>query len=616
MKNQSIIRQEQVDSENADASAKPASLSPDLTARKVEALRQKAANISNRNSLRISALREGVEQPVAAREAEDDGVLMLSAASHGVPVKRPLQQTVIHYSGVVFTILWAGFSLNYLVGNYTLATFTALTPPQLGGMLTGLLAPVALLWIVLGRVQRDADIQRHARALRSELQSIIFPSEERAQRVGKDIERLCLQAAELATASKTVIKAISRARQGLRTEIRDFVGVSKKTEFHIDRLAGVLNERAAKLLDLTGEIEQRASVIGEQSQAGADAWDKATLTVLTRAEEMETALGRGADKILEAASEADGKVKGVGQHLAASFENLNEEVARIAGRLDEVSAEFGEHTKGLANTAEQVSSETARLSGTVREQISSLEDVVAKTVEAMVHSSDNIQSQRESLDRGAQGLAEQAARIADTINVSVSGLEGAANTLATRTGDLEGRISAQAENLHETVKGITREAEAIEEAGVSAANKLSEAMGVALSGAESIGVAVRRSIESLDKSTQAARQQAESLIESTKNHIGQINDAGEGNVEHIRAIVTLLEKSREQIEAASSLADDQVESRANINGSEPASPREIGGHLTEVRRGVGTPHSPTVEAQYAQRSGFSADHLLVFIENR
>ena len=84
MKNQSIVRQSQVDSENADANAKPASPSADLTARKVEALRQKAANISNRNSLRISALREGVEQPAVA--AEEEGGRMLSSASHGVPV--------------------------------------------------------------------------------------------------------------------------------------------------------------------------------------------------------------------------------------------------------------------------------------------------------------------------------------------------------------------------------------------------------------------------------------------------------------------------------------------------------------------------------------------------
>src|SRR6185295_6272822 len=104
--------------------------------------------------------------------------------------------------------------LYYLIGNYTIESLLALTPPQLGGMLTGILAPVALLWVVLGHINRGVEIHRYAQALRSELQSIIFPSEERAQRVGKDIERLCLQAADLAAASKTVIKAISRARQG------------------------------------------------------------------------------------------------------------------------------------------------------------------------------------------------------------------------------------------------------------------------------------------------------------------------------------------------------------------------------------------------------------------
>src|SRR5690606_17001686 len=109
--------------------------------------------------------------------------------------------------------------------------------------------------------------------------------------------------------------AISRARQGLRTEIRDFVGISKKTEFHIDRLADTLNDRAAKLLALTAEIEQRTSTIDEKTQAGAEAWDQATLVVLERAGEMESAMGRGADKILEAADKADERTKAIEAHL-------------------------------------------------------------------------------------------------------------------------------------------------------------------------------------------------------------------------------------------------------------------------------------------------------------
>ncbi|MBU0800145.1 MAG: hypothetical protein KKA05_03995, partial [Alphaproteobacteria bacterium] len=187
-----------------------------------------------------------------APDVEDEPVLLL-APTNGLPTQRSLAQTAMTYGGGLLTLFWAAFCIAYVVSNYTVASLFALSPQELGGLFAGMMAPVALLWMTLTHAQRGTDIQRYAEALRSELQSIIFPSDERSQRVNKDIERLCQQAAELSQSSKAVIKSIARARQGLRTEIRDFVGVSKKTEFHIDRLAETLQDRAGKLATLTGE---------------------------------------------------------------------------------------------------------------------------------------------------------------------------------------------------------------------------------------------------------------------------------------------------------------------------------------------------------------------------
>ena len=119
---------------------------------------------------------------------------------------------------------------------------------------------------------------------------MIFPSEERAQVIHKDIEALCAQANELSTSSKAILNSIHRARVGLRNEIRDFSGLSQKTEFHIDRLADSLAERSKKLLELTDEIEKRTTSLDAKTISGAKAWDDAATSILKRAGDVETTM--------------------------------------------------------------------------------------------------------------------------------------------------------------------------------------------------------------------------------------------------------------------------------------------------------------------------------------
>ncbi|NCC22116.1 MAG: hypothetical protein EOM26_06600 [Alphaproteobacteria bacterium] len=485
---------------------------------------------------------------------EAEPVLML-APTNTPPLQKPRTHKALTIAGTVLSISWVSYCVFYTIGS---AEPFPLRPDLLGGFLAGVMAPPAIFWLIVSQIQRAADVHLYAESLRKELHSLIFPSEERSRIISKDIEMLCRQAAELSASSKAVLKAIHRARQGLRVEVRDFVGVAKKTEFHIDRLAETLNERAARLLALTDEIEQRTATIGDKAHAGAEAWDQATLTILERAGEMEQAMGKGADKILSAADNAKEKTSGIEQNLERTYDNLNDAVNRIAERLKDLSGEFDDHTKGLTEATDHVAEETARLGEQIQSQIADLEKITARTVDAMLQSSETIQDQQDALDKGAQAIADQAENIADIIRESVSRMNDAVDHAAGEASGITTRVGSEADKLRETVKVLSREAEAIEQAGEAASNRMSEALAVALSGAESISSAVRRAVDSLEKSTASARGQAEQLITQTSEHIGKLNASGEGNLQHIKAIVELLEKSRTQIEEASNLTDSQV----------------------------------------------------------
>ena len=467
-----------ISSKNEDA--KP--LGEDIRAEKTEQLREKIVSDRKKKlgSLSITTQHsQDIEEPSGV---EEEPVLMLSAANESVAITKPsIFSQFVTISASVLTLGWIGFCVVYAI-QFGLV----LSPSSLGAFAAGVFAPPALLWLFVTHLNRKSDVQLYASSLRNELQSLLFPSKETASVMNKDIERLCAQAAEISAATKATLKSLQRARQGLRVEIRDFSGVSKKAEFHIDRLAESLNERATKLKVLTDEIEERTNKIDERTQAGAEAWDEATLLVLERSSEMEAALEKGAQKLLDAADAASGKTEGIEAALQVSTDNLHETIEGVAERLGDLTTRFDGQKEGLRDVADEVAKEIDYLSETIRNQVDGLDGVVDRTVETITHAVENIQGERSSLDVAAQDLAAQSSKIADILSGSVTELENSVGSVEERAVSMAQQIEDKTEALQNAVTSISDQANGIEEAGQHASNQLGEALSLAVSGAESI----------------------------------------------------------------------------------------------------------------------------------
>lgn len=507
-----------------------------------------ASDVVSGSAFDDTEARDGSEQD------DESAVMPISLDFQARPVRVPLAIRILNFLSVLGTAAWFFFCLAFLLN----APGGVFTPQALGSFMAGVFAPTAMLWLMVSAMNRRSDVHAHAAALRSELRSLLFPSAETSSQINKDVERLCQQAVEVSAASRAVLKSLQRARQGLRAEIRDFSGVSKKAEFHIERLAESLHERGVRLLSLTEEIDQKTSSIDTKAQAGAEAWDQATRTILDRAAEMEAAMGKGADKILEAADKASDRTKEIEGRLGASYDGLDVAVETMAERLSALSTRFESHTSGIASAADSVSAETERLAEAIRDQIAGLEGVTDRTVEAMSRGAETIQAQRQSLDDGARAVAEQSEKIAVAISGSVEKLGEAIEHVTAKTQAIESRLDEKTVSLRDVVSGITQEAEGIEAAGKVAANQLGEALSSAISGAETIGLSVRRAVESLENAAESAHVQAKDLISVAQERAGDLQSAGQAQADELRAIVDLLGNERAHIEDVSRRTREQV----------------------------------------------------------
>lgn len=516
------------------------------------------------DGLVLNRIEESVDEtPVDTTEntMTDDSFMMKPVSLPELRIPEWVKQ--VQMGAMVFSGVWIAISLIALLVNMGTGLF-ALPPHELGGVIAGVLAPVALLWLGLSHLTRTYDAQRYGEALRAELHALIFPSEDRQQRISHDIEKLCQQAAELSNSSRTVLKAIQKSRQALQQEARDFVILSRKAEVHIDKLAENLHDRVAKLHGVTEEIERKTGAIDARTRDGAKAWDDTAAHILVKADEIEAALGRGADKILGAADIAKAKAGEIEGQLNTTFDHLSTSIDDVAERLTSLSSEFDTHGANLSRSTEKVVDETTRLGHIIETQVSELESMTTGVFEAVAKSSEMVKVQRESLDAGARDLVRQADDVVVKLKSSGDQLDFQSRDVQARLGDVETRVSRQVETLRDALESLESQTRTVEQTGDGLAVRLSESLSVALSGSESLSAAVRRAVEAMENASREARTQADGIVQSMGDRIDGLQQASSAQVVRVDNLNRTLEQHRDQLLEAARRAEEQTLSVMNV----------------------------------------------------
>lgn len=439
------------------------------------------------------------EEKIAPRQYSDH---VIRAARPATPVWLQVGQAV----AVFLTMAWLTYAGIYIFALPNLVKTVTSSPLALGGILASVLAPVAMLWLCIATWQRRSDAHIYAEALREELRGLFYPSADQHNLIGEDIRGLMKQATEMSATSRGAIKAIQRARTGLRAEIRDFAGVSQKAEFHIDRLAESLSKRAEELLSLTEVIEAQTENISTKAQHGITAW-----------------------------------------------ENVSAEISELG---DEIHQIFTTNTQKLIETSETA----AKTRGDMDEQIDRLEDVA----QSLADGADRLQT---SLT-GAEQISQSIATVMDTVAGNLDQVEETADMFLTRTNDIDEALTARAESLKSVVGELLSSTEGVQEAGDLAVHKMGEAVSLAVSGADTLVNAVRRSKDMMDKTVTEASAEIAKTSQMADEKLAALMEEARANRDRLTELMAeiaekqaLLAQSteaidtrREQIMATAELA--------------------------------------------------------------
>ena len=340
-------------------------------------------------------------------------------------LETPFALKIAHGVGMFVTIAWLVYAGSYLLKiQGGIAAITA-NPFTLGGVVAGVLAPVALIWLALASWQRRSDATLYAEALRSELQRLLFPTQDQAHKINTDIQTLVAQAVEMSSSSRAAIKAISRARQGLRAEIRDFAGVSQKTEFHIDRLSETLNSRAEQLLNLTQKIEERTKNIQDGSDIGVARWTEATNAMLAKAQHTTEHVETVADKIASAHTSLSSQtnlLSEVGGRIANESQNFANIISQNIERYENLTAQSKDSlvaVQSIATEQERTLNELVTRNQTVHEKIAEQSKVLSGAVAELSQKTSELDAVGQNASHKLGEALSMALSGSDSINAAV-----------------------------------------------------------------------------------------------------------------------------------------------------------------------------------------------------
>lgn len=470
------------------------------------------------------------EQPVSSVAAEENADLSfdipaVTAPERNFSVRRiatsrpiaPIWLQIAQAGAVFLTVAWVTYAAIYIMALPGSIKAITSSPLTLGGILASVLAPIAMMWLCIATWQRRSDANLYALALKEELRSLLFPTAEEQSALSDDIRQLMRQAADMSASSRAAIKAIQRARSGLRTELRDFVGLTQKTEFHIDRMTESLGKSSGDLLSLTETIEAQSTVIADKAQRGVTAWENVSAEISELNEEVESIFTSGHDKLLAASDEATLKIKSIETSLMEAVESLSAKIGGVADRINVTGKTLDGQAEKLLDVSHSITLGAERLE------------------ESLV---------------GAERISGAVENVMDVMTTSLSKVELTAENLFVRTDSIEKKLEERAETLKVSADKLLENTEGLQNVGDIATHKLGEALSMAISGADTITNAVRKSRDMIEKSVQDATAE---IVKTTNESDVKFADLLKSSSEHrgqLTLLIAEMESSRAQMEAS------------------------------------------------------------------
>jgi hypothetical protein len=495
------------------------------------------------------------EAPHYDREDEPDTIIA-QPSKPPLRLKRSLSQKLVKSIIMALSLVWVAICVAFFIMD---SGFAMQTPYETGLFLAGMCMPLAFLWMIMSYLQRNRDMQFYAETLRAEMYHLFFPSEDDSENVNKDIERMALQAAELAAASKAAMQSIRKTRQGLRMEIREFAGFAKKTETYISSLSETLVKRAENAESLFSTLDERLQTIEGRSDKAVTIWDDASARMVERAADIEATLENSADRIVHMAAQAEQKGLSIRANLDETIITFDQTLNNGADRIMAGQDAFKAQLDGFKQAANDIGQEVTRIDTMMGDHVDSLRNVTGQSVETITNATSQVTQEASILEEYTNRLTAQADHMTDGLKNVMETMEQNASETLERIEDVQMRVSDNVSILDTTSLHLIDQSKKLERS-TSLIEKTFDTL------RSEIANDTHRTVEAIEKTVNLtieksaeATQEMLSMIEANQAHVQSLADAKEEHVSYAETYLNTLQQTYEVIQNHTVVAVEESE---------------------------------------------------------
>ncbi len=345
--------------------------------------------------------------------------------------------------GIWATGAWLAGAVLYLGGEVGWANVLNMPAHQLGSVIAGIAAPIALIWMGVNYLRRHQDIKEQMAPLMAQIDQLINPNKAIEARIDAVADGLRRQANELITATQQVEKTLNHVRDGLRTDMEKMVEYAGLTGKHLEQASTSMANRTTQLARMTEQMHGRLATFEEHAKSGSERLDQSVNDMMSKAQGATDKLERQSNNIIAALHAANMRMVRTADDLDSRIGQIANFADQTAARFGGIAAEFARHG-AVVDTAGQV----------MREQLTASQEQFAGQLTDMGSAISNFATLGSNLTGAVTGFRDAAEHVVVEASQQINKYTETMQTRLETTVKL--MAEAMDERLHQSQASLDR----------------------------------------------------------------------------------------------------------------------------------------------------------------
>lgn len=473
------------------------------------------------------------------------------------PIKRESAASWPFWTGVIMTAIWFAVVFFVAVDASASGKIAGMPITSVALGLSGVIAPVAFLWMVIAYLQRASDIKMITEPLRRQLQMVVgtgTAAEGRVRRFNEVLERQLELLRQAGDGSYDVLqnaiqvlqeeeKAISQLAERSGKEIQRIAGVVRDNSEVLEdllhdnrerfndlsaRIAGniaTLDQRAGSASDRMGELIDRLHGLIDQFRTVADQKLIACANLSERVSEQETRTQEAARRMNETLDAAKAGASELNKILATNQDLLDASGQRLLNRMQDVNEKVREFNAQADEKEQKLADKSRSLSQTLAREIATLEALTGRLESQISAANEGLGAHSGELEAKQVRLAEQAGSLMQNLQSTLQTLDSNTQNIFDKFSSMREHVAEQSSRVMQqfTVSGSSYDAMADKLDSIS--RNVAERVAAIGTGLTAQVESIARSSERAVDASQRAGTQVATALEQLESMIGRIFDA-------------------------------------------------------------------------------------------